>query len=260
MKSGITINKKTNRQVIPLYSRVESFIRNRILSGYFEAGEKLPKEDDFLKQFGVSKITIRNALARLESEGLIRRNPGKGTFVADTIPVNKQFIVTGAIHNIVLDAERYDVKPFGIKTMKIRESRNPQILKNFFSLTKEDEISCIRRARLLKGTPIYYLENFMRPEIASHITTQELSKMPLLKIIKNRTNLVVGAGKMYIEAIPAEPDIAEIIGCQTYDPLILLQVYYWFPSKEPFEVVNCFMRSEYFKYEVDVDLKGFENI
>ena len=57
--------------MISLYGRVEFILRNKILSGQFEAGERLPTEGEFTKQFGVSKVTVRQALAHLETNHLI---------------------------------------------------------------------------------------------------------------------------------------------------------------------------------------------
>jgi len=83
---GPGTNKKTS---IPLYVRIESLIRNRILNGQLEPGEKLPTEGDLINQFGVSQITIRKALSNLEQEGLIVRNRAKGTFVSEEIALKK---------------------------------------------------------------------------------------------------------------------------------------------------------------------------
>jgi len=52
---------KSQYGVIPLYSRVESLLRNKILSGEYEQGEKLPTEDELVQCFGVSKVTVRSA-------------------------------------------------------------------------------------------------------------------------------------------------------------------------------------------------------
>jgi GntR family transcriptional regulator len=248
------------QKLAPLYSRIESIIRNKIFSGQFEPGEKLPREEDLALEYNVSKITVRNALSRLEAEGLIVRTPGKGTFIAENIPVQKQFIVTGGIHDIVLDAKRYEVKPLGIETIKVREARITSIIRNFFNFLNNDEITIVRRIRLLKGTPIYFLENFIPKDIAKHLSIKELSQKPLLSILKEKAGFVVGRGEMYIEAIPADADVAEILNAQIFEPIILMQVFYWFPSGDPFEVVNAFMRSDYFKYKVDLHAEGFEKI
>jgi GntR family transcriptional regulator len=121
-------------------------------------------------------------------------------------------------------------------------------------------VSVVKRVRLMKGTPIFFLENFIPPSISKHLTKADLSRRPLLKILKEKINLTIGRGEMYIEAVSADDDVAEILQVQLFSPLILMRVYYWFSSGEPFEIVNLFMRSEYFKYKVDLDVKGFENI
>jgi DNA-binding GntR family transcriptional regulator len=108
--------------------------------------------------------------------------------------------------------------------------------------------------------PIYYLENFIRGDLARHLSKQELALRPLLKILKEKARITVGRGEMYIEAVPAEPDVAEVLHSQIFEPLILLTVFYWLKSGAPMEVVNCFMRPDFFKYRVDIDAEGFERI
>jgi GntR family transcriptional regulator len=246
--------------MISLYARVEAFIRNKILSGHYEPGEKLPTLGELAAQFSVSKITIRTALSRLQTEGLITTMRGKGTFVSEKVPIPKQFIVSGRIFDIVLDAARYQVKAFATKSVRVGETRLPKDIRTFFKITNNEEIAWSRRIRLLKGIPIWFLENFLPLDIAQHLSTDDLSKKPLLKILKEKVGITVGRGEMYIEAVPAESEIADLLKCQTYDPLVHVQVYYWLSSGEPLETANAYLRAEYFKYKVDLDPKGFENI
>lgn len=250
----------STKEVIPMYNRIESLIRNKIVSGRLRPGEKLPSEEELGRHHGVSRITVRNALGRLEQEGLIFRDRGRGTFVSDDIPVRKQFILTGGIHEIVLEAEKYEVKALGIQEEKVSDARYAATVRDFFDCSMNDPIQVVRRVRLLKGVPIYYLENFIRRDIARHLTEQELVQKPLLKILKQKAKITVGRGQMDIEAVPAEPDVAEVLHSQIFEPLILLTVYYWLKSGEPLEVVICFMRPDYFKYRVNIDAEDFEKI
>jgi GntR family transcriptional regulator len=243
-----------------MYNRIESLIRNKIVSGRLQSGEKLPSEEELGRHYGVSRITVRNALGRLEQEGLILRDRGRGTFVADDIPVRKQFVLTGGIHEIVLEAEKYDVRALGIQEERVSDARYATTVRDFFDCSMNDSIHVVRRVRLLKGVPIYYLENFIRGDLARHLSKQELALRPLLKILKEKARITVGRGEMYIEAVPAEPDVAEVLHSQIFEPLILLTVFYWLKSGAPMEVVNCFMRPDFFKYRVDIDAEGFERI
>ena len=247
-------NRKTS---IPLYVRVESLVRNRILNGQLEPGEKLPTEDELIKQFGVSQITVRNALSNLEREGLIVRNRAKGTFVAENVPYRKKLEITNEVYNILEDADRYEVKNANLMTINVGETRNARTIREFFNLTNEDQICIVKRTRQLRGTPMYYIENMLSPEIAEHLTVKELYEKHLLKILKEKIGLHIQRGEMYIEAVPADPDIAEILRMQMFEPLILRQLCYWFPTGEPFEIVNSYMRPDYFRYKVDVDVAAF---
>lgn len=68
---------------IPLYQRVQEYIRNLITSKVLKVGERIPTEKELMERFGVSKITVVNALAGLVNERIITRVPGKGTFVSE---------------------------------------------------------------------------------------------------------------------------------------------------------------------------------
>ena len=247
-----------NQRSIPLYARIESLLRSKILSGQYEPGQKLPTAGELALEFRVSKITIKGALANLRREGLIFGRQGKGTFISDSIPVTKQFLITGDIYSVLRDAERYEVQTSEPQLTTVGETRVPKVLQGFFGFSNDREIGRIERIRLLSGVPIYFLENFMPPEMVGLITKEELSKEPLLRILKERSGISIGRGEMYLEAVPAESDIAGLLDCQTYDPLIHIQVYYWLSSGEPLETANSYMRAEYFKYKTEIKPMGFE--
>jgi DNA-binding GntR family transcriptional regulator len=66
------------------YRQLANVLRERISSGSFSAGQRLPSEKDLHDEFGLARETVRRALAILRSEGLIEVRHGYGTFVVDT--------------------------------------------------------------------------------------------------------------------------------------------------------------------------------
>lgn len=60
-------------------------LKREILEQQLPPGSRLPKEKELAKALGVGQITLRSALARLETEKLVERFPGKGTFVTDEL-------------------------------------------------------------------------------------------------------------------------------------------------------------------------------
>ena len=65
----------------PRYREIEASLRERIAR--LRPGQRLPSDADLCAEFGVSRMTARHAMAQLADEGLVRRDPGRGTFVAE---------------------------------------------------------------------------------------------------------------------------------------------------------------------------------
>jgi GntR family transcriptional repressor for pyruvate dehydrogenase complex len=75
------------RKISATEAVVES-LKDRIRGGEFAPGERLPSEPALIRQYGVSRLTLREALARLSALGVVRVRHGKGAFVAGSISVS----------------------------------------------------------------------------------------------------------------------------------------------------------------------------
>ena len=67
---------------VPLYSQIREKLRAEIEQRVLEPGKQLPPESALMKRYEVSRITVRQALAQLQADGLVFKVPGKGTFVS----------------------------------------------------------------------------------------------------------------------------------------------------------------------------------
>lgn len=72
-----------------LYQHVASLMRKRLLGGEFLPNDRLPSIEALAKSYDVAVVTVRQALALLENEGLIERQHGRGTFVTDAISTRR---------------------------------------------------------------------------------------------------------------------------------------------------------------------------
>lgn len=75
-----TLNPSDTPQ--PLYAQIRDQLRRQILEGGYAAHQQLPLEKSLMGAFGVSRITVRQALSDLHSEGLVFSAQGKGTYVS----------------------------------------------------------------------------------------------------------------------------------------------------------------------------------
>ena len=72
---------------IPLYEQIEAYLRQGILSGSLAADTRLPASRQLAHDLGINRITVENAYAGLETEGLIYSRMGSGTYVLPPNPI-----------------------------------------------------------------------------------------------------------------------------------------------------------------------------
>jgi GntR family transcriptional regulator len=69
--------------ILPIYYQIKQTIRAWIIDREFGPGEKIPSEHELSERFGVSRLTVRQAIAQLTQEGFLVSRRGEGTFVTD---------------------------------------------------------------------------------------------------------------------------------------------------------------------------------
>jgi len=79
------------RSRAPIYLQIAKLLRQRIEQGEWKIGDQLPTLEALMDTYGVARSTLREALAQLEAEGLIRRSRGTGTFVTKDLSSQRWF-------------------------------------------------------------------------------------------------------------------------------------------------------------------------
>lgn len=85
------------------YIMLANLLRQQILGGQYHAGDKLASENQLSQQYGLSRQTVRQALALLEQEGLLLRQRGSGTYVSFAAPRREKTHVIGVITTYITD-------------------------------------------------------------------------------------------------------------------------------------------------------------
>lgn len=68
---------------VPIYYQLYCFLKELILTGYYKPGQCVPSESEMMAEYGVSRVTVRRAIADLEQDGLLKRYRGKGSVVLE---------------------------------------------------------------------------------------------------------------------------------------------------------------------------------
>jgi GntR family transcriptional regulator len=234
---------------IPLYYQLENVLREKITSGAFESGGRLPTEIELIEQFGVSRITVRQALQSLADDGLIERKQGSGTIVSARKSKKKRF--TGTIH---LTGSLDELIEMGMDTpVKVLEMNRVEAdLHEAESLEIKigTPIYRLKRLRLNEGKPYSLIINYLPEEIGASLTMAELSSGALLHTMETKLKLNLDNAIQQIHAELADPYVAKLLDIRVGTALLSIERTVYTDKARPVEYVHTLYRSDLYGYSV----------
>jgi DNA-binding GntR family transcriptional regulator len=157
----------------PAYAQLAAILRRQIGGGVYPPGEKIPSESSISRQYGLSVMTVRQAIGVLMEQGLIERIQGSGTFVKPVSLTGSRFDLD-TIKEIFQDPERTRVKVLQI-TLARADAKTADML----SLPIGDRIILIHRLLLRDNRPAMTHEGRIRCDPTRPVVEAELSVGPL---------------------------------------------------------------------------------
>ncbi len=204
---------------LPLWYQVARTLRWQI-EHWYAPGDRLPPEVDLAARLGVSVVTVRQALASLEREGLIRRQRAKGTFVTDEARRRRSLQFSGSLDELI--GHEY---PPGMET-ELLEHRilvADAGLAMSLGLDEGQGYHFFRRLWLWEGAPLAYLRNYLPEEVGRRVDPFELLSCPMMQILQRLLGERLHCVRKYFTAVQAEPEVAAYLDIKLGDPVLSLR-------------------------------------
>ena len=240
------------RTVFPvlLYVKVMMQIRDNILSGTWGHGYRIPGEVELARQFGVSVITIRQALRRLCRERLLTREWRKGTFVSWRGPLKQ---------SVRLDIETEDLAPVELegtsfKVLDMGHVAPAGELGRHFALPAGEKLTKIERVRMAYGRPLAYVISYVPSRIAAQIPANRMKRIPLSDVIEDSLGIKVGNVRHVVEAKLSDDIVSGHLAIPPGSPVLYVERDYFHKQKLIMRTAG-FYRSDLFRYELKLKLK-----
>jgi GntR family transcriptional regulator len=191
---------------LPLHAQVREHLRERIHDGSYAVHAQLPAESELCALFGVSRITVRQALGDLQKDGLIFKVPGKGTFVARP----KAFQELTQLEGFAQAMARLG---HSIRNVVTSHATVPAsaIVARQLGVAAQAPVSEIRRIRHLNGEPLSVEVTYLPQHVGERLRNADLARRDIFLILENDIGIALGHADLRIDAVLADRTLADAL-------------------------------------------------
>jgi GntR family transcriptional regulator len=187
----------------PLFAQVRDALRAEILGGGLVPGDRLPSESALITRFGVSRITVRQALAELQSDGLVQTVNGKGSYVTRPGRGEGRGPLVG-----VLEAMRRRGHRARGRLLSQRTVRATRTVARELDLPVGEPVGAVTVLRYRDDVPFVVGTTWCAPEIAERIAREDLAVQDVASAIEVGLGLRSASTKVRVSAGLADARLA----------------------------------------------------
>ncbi|MFV0425673.1 MAG: GntR family transcriptional regulator [Beutenbergiaceae bacterium] len=198
----------------PLHEVIGTDILSQINEGILKPGDRLPSEQELSARFGVSRMTVRQALGRLEWDGLLTRKRGSGTFVAQTREPHRDTNRLGFHNEVGVDPDKVTTRELSREVIAADED-----VVRALGIKQDQTVIRLVRLRYVDAAAVSLQESSI-----PYVLAPELARMPLVAGSLYRTleqlGVPVGGAQQQVTALSADLEVASALGIAPGHPVI----------------------------------------
>lgn len=225
----------------PKYYQVYKCIKSGFSDGQLVPDEVLPSESELMDQFGVSRVTIRKAMDKLEQEGYIQRKPGYGTVVLDYQHIFR------AARSANLSTVLPGVKSTDIQLEVVDPPKKIQIL---LCLEPGEKVYKLTRTRTYEGVKVVYGSSFLIMRDPIKLTRDMFDENTSLYAVLERLGVTIDDCDETIEARIPDSEMKKRLDISDEDALFYRERVTFDKSGRPFEFDVSYYNAAKIKYTI----------
>lgn len=231
---------------LPIYYQLSEHIRQHIHSEQLKPGDLLPSEREYTEIYQISRMTVRQAINHLVTEGLLYSIKGKGTFVAE-----KKF--EQDLLGLTSFSEDMKSRGFtpGNKLISFQSIPVTETIAETLQLSPEETVYEIKRIRLANDAPVA-LETIYTPEKVTGKLMEHHLAFSFYQFIEEKLGYSIQHADQIIEAASANQLEAKHLSLEAGEPVLVMQrLSYLNDAQEtPLEFVHSAYRADKYKFKL----------
>jgi GntR family transcriptional regulator len=237
---------------VPFYFQLSELLEEEIVSGRWVPGTRVPSENDLCTRYHLSRTTIRQALGRLEQEGLVSREKGRGTFVSDSRPRSWLIQSTeGFFHDEFLRAGRSVTS----RILRLERVELPRWASDALALPAGSEGMVVERVRSVDGLVALYVINCLPAFTAEAVISLQPDESLYQRLADAGAIAVVG-GNRSLQAVTAGPKLAKLLEVDAGAALAYIESVTWDETDRPVDCYRAWLRTDRMRLDIQVSAQG----
>ena len=232
---------------VTLHSRIREELRARIFSGAWQPHDRMPSESELMAQYGVSRVTVRQALGDLEKERLIFKVAGKGSFVAQPKP----FQELGRLQGFAEAMEALGHETFNRLISHVSIAASPRVAEQL-QLAPGAPVSELRRVRYLNRVPVSLDITWLPAHLGERLAREDLGSRDIFLILENDYGMALGHADLAIDAVAADATLASLLDVPQGAPVLRVERLTHGKDGTPLDYEHLFCRADNFQYRLRV--------
>ncbi|MDN7242952.1 GntR family transcriptional regulator [Planococcus sp. N028] len=231
---------------IPIYVQIEERLKSQISDGRFPPGAAIPSERELTEAFGVSRMTVRQAITNLVNEGLLFREKGRGTFVA--VPKVEQPL--SGMTSFTEDMLARGMKPSNQLLTFGKRKPDKQVAEEL-QLEADEEVFFVERIRYADSIPMAIERTYLPVKLFPELNEDVLAGS-LYVFVEGTARLKIGGAVQKMEAALVKREDAELLHVETPFSVLIIERISKLSNGVPFEVVRSTYRADRYKFTSEI--------
>lgn len=239
----MVVNKNSH---IPIYVQIEEELKHKIYLGEYQVGEPIPSERNLSLYFGVSRMTVRQAITNLVSTGKLYREKGRGTYVA--VPKLEQPL--NGLTSFTEDMYARGLTP-STKVVKFDKQIPPFDIARDLLLEDGEEVYFIVRVRNADDKPMAIERTYIPVKTLPNLT-EKLVSGSLYQIVEKEYGLLIGNALQQMEASHVAKEDSKYLLIEPDAVVLTIKRVSFLKNGQPFEVVQSAYRADRYKFTTEI--------
>jgi GntR family transcriptional regulator len=232
---------------LPLWYQVAQHLTDALRGRPAGAPTRLPPETELARHYGVGLSTLREALARLEQDGLIARHRRRGTFALPTPAPSPPLELTGPLEALLAQQEAEETQVLGRDRVPV-----PEHLADRFPAARE--LIRIRRLRRHGGEPLSLAVNWLPVEIGEAVPLERLARWPMTRVLRDAMGLRPARIEAQAEAQLPAPEVARLLEVPLLSPVLVVTSATRDGAGGLLDLARLHYRGDRFRFGVSFDI------